>query len=118
MRIYVAGPYSPKCHDSNACIGEAEMNVRHAISIGNQLISMGHTVFIPHLSHYQANALNGRHDWPWYEMDSTFIDHWAEALFFIAPSKGATAEMERAKARGLIVFTKLSEVPETQRISA
>jgi hypothetical protein len=105
-------------HESNACIGEVEMNVRNAIAIGNQLIRMGHTVFVPHLSHYQANAPNGRHDWPWYEMDNTFIDHWAEALFYIAPSKGATAEMERAKACGLPIFTLLSQVPIVERIDA
>jgi hypothetical protein len=112
MRIYIAGPYSPRCHDSNACIGEVEMNVRHAIAIGNQLISMGHTVFVPHLSHYQANAPNGRHDWPWYDMDNTFIDHWAEALFYIAPSIGADAEKARAEERGLKIYTKLGDVPD------
>jgi hypothetical protein len=114
MRIYVAGPYSPSCHDHNNCIKEVEMNVRHAITVGNELIRRGHTVFVPHLSHYQANAPNGRHDWPWYEMDNTFIDHWAEALFYIAPSIGADAERARAEKRGLKIYTKLNDVPNAE----
>lgn len=110
-RIYVAGPYSPQDHTHNNCVGEAEENVRKAIWVGNELIKKGHVVFVPHLSHYQANAPNGDHNWPWYEIDNTFLDNWATALFFIDHSKGADAEHERAKKKGLDIFYDLNEVP-------
>jgi len=51
-------------------------------------------------------------DW-WYEHDNTFINHWAEALYYLAPSKGADAELKLAKKLGLKIFYKLDEVPET-----
>ncbi len=109
-RIYVAGPYSPLYHDGNRCVGEAEANVREAIRIGNELLRKGHVVFVPHLSHYQANAPNGDHDLPWYEIDNTFLDNWATALFYIAPSKGADAELAHAQKLGLKIFKRLEDV--------
>lgn len=110
-RIYVAGPYSPQNHEHNFCVGQAEANVRNAIWFGNELVKKGHVVFVPHLSHYQANAVNGNHNWPWYEIDNTFIDNWATALYYMGPSKGADAELERAKKLGLKVYYHLEEVP-------
>jgi len=110
-RIYVCGPYSPMIHERNYCIGEAEENVRRAIRIGNELIEKGHFVFVPHLGHYQANAPNGRHDWPWYEIDNSFIEHWATALFYITSSKGSDAELHLAERLGLKIYIHLDEVP-------
>jgi hypothetical protein len=112
LRIYVAGPYSPHVHEHNLCIGEVERNVREAIFIGNELMARGHYVFIPHLTHYLANAPNGHQDYNWYESDNTFIDNWANALYYISPSTGADAELNRAIDKGFPIFRKLSEVPE------
>ena len=116
FRIYIAGPYSPVDHDHNRCVGEAEANVREAIRIGNELMHKGHYVFVPHLSHYQANAPNGDHTLPWYMIDNTFIDNWANALFYISPSKGADAELARAKEKGYKIFYNLDEVPNLGEI--
>jgi hypothetical protein len=114
MRIYVAGTYSPQHHEGNRCIGEAEANVREAIRIGNELIKKGHLVFVPHLSHYQANSPNGNHTYNWYESDNSFIERWANALFFIGHSKGADAELALAKKLGHNIFYRLEDVPEAE----
>ena len=55
---------------------------------------------------------NGNHNWSWYDFDNTFLDDWATALFYIAPSKGADAELERASKHRLKIFRDLSEVPD------
>ena len=117
MRIYVAGPYSPKNHgrsngSPNLCIREAQRNVDRAISIGLSLIRKGHFPFIPHLTHYvhQHHEADFRED-ICYEWDNTFLDNWAEALFYISSSFGADKELERARKLGLKIFKDLDEVP-------
>src|SRR3990167_5531410 len=105
LRIYVAGPYTPHHHEGNNCLREAQQNVDHAIEVGNELISKGHYVYVPHLSHYLANAKDGTHSPPfWYSLDNTFIDLWANALYYISPSKGADAELSRAQSLGYVIF--------------
>lgn len=111
MRIYVAGPYSPVHHDGNRCIGEAEANVREAIRIGNELMKKGHYVYVPHLTHYLANAPNGDHTFNWYEYDNSFIERWANALYLISSSHGADAEVRLAQKLGFPIYRSLSEVP-------
>ena len=43
MKIYIAGPYTK---------GDPQKNVDNAIFFGDWIASFGHTVFIPHLTHY------------------------------------------------------------------
>ena len=112
VRIYVAGPYTPHTHTANLCIRETYQNVMRAIHIGNALVQKGHYVFVPHLSHFMANEEDGTHSATfWYDEDNTFIEHWATALFYISPSKGADAELALAKKVGLKIFRSLEEVP-------
>lgn len=114
LRIYIAGPYCPKdcsIHDASRI---ATRNIDKAIEIGNALIEKGHYVFIPHLSHYVHIHYSCQHDYEtwWYEEDLTFLEHWADSLYFIAPSAGANMELEIAKRLGLKIFYSLAEVPE------
>ena len=44
--IYVSGPYSAETEEGRL------KNTQTAIDIGIELIRKGHTVLIPHLSHY------------------------------------------------------------------
>jgi len=115
MRIYVAGPYSPTIaktkHDASRV---TQHNTDKAIEIGNALIEKGHFVYIPHLSHYvhiHHSCKRDYHEW-WYEQDNTFIYNWADALFYISPSKGADAELELAKKLGFKIYYRLEDVPE------
>lgn len=115
MRIYVAGPYSPKSNDKHKCIQEAAYNVDRAIRTALKLIEKGHHPFVPHLSHYIHINPACKKDLGqefYYEFDNSFLDHWAEALFYIAPSFGADNELLRAKKLGLRIFYSLEEVPD------
>lgn len=114
LRIYIAGPYCPRdcsLHDASRI---AQYNTDKAIEVGNALIEKGHFVFIPHLSHYIHIHYSCKRDYGkwWYELDNTFLESWATALFFIGPSRGANAELALAKKLNLKIFYSLTEVPE------
>jgi len=91
----------------------AQRNVDRAIEIFHQLKARGHYPFVPHLSHYLHIHPSCPDDYGvwWYEFDLTFLDDWADALFFISPSHGATMELERAKKNELKIFYSIDEVP-------
>jgi hypothetical protein len=114
LRIYVAGPYCPMLCDLHDASRLAQRNTDVAIVIGNALIEKGHFVFVPHVSHYihtHASCKRDYGEW-WYDEDMTFLDHWATALYYISPSKGADLELQKAQQLGLKIFRSLDEVPE------
>ncbi len=116
LKIYVAGPYTPKncsLHDASRI---AQKNTDTAIKIGNALMVKGHFVFVPHLSHYlhihescQIKDANF-----WYELDNSFLNDWADALYYISPSWGADRELELAISRGFKIFKSLNDVPTVE----
>ena len=115
-RIYVAGPYSASTAD------EREANTNRAIDVAHALYAKGHNPFIPHLSHYTnerallhgislAEAAGMTEHAFWLD----FVDReWlqaCEALFYIAPSKGADMELAWAQEWRMPVYRSLDEVP-------
>ena len=113
MRIYVAGPYTPKNCDLHDASRIAMKNVDKAIEVGNALIEKGHFPFIPHLSHYVHVHHSSKKDYGiwYYRYDESFLKYWAEALFYISSSKGADDELKLAKDLGLKIFYCLEDVP-------
>jgi hypothetical protein len=113
LRIYIAGPYTPRNCSLHDAARQAQKNVDLAIDIANKLIELGCFIFVPHLSHYIHLKQNIPIDpnW-WYIEDNSFIEHWATALFYIKSSKGADAELELAKKIGLKIFYTIEEVRE------
>jgi len=113
MRIYVAGPYSPKTKNTHTAVQEVAHNVDKAIEVAVKLIEKGHYPFVPHLSHYiHVNPACTKDYGNWYyDFDNSFLIHWAEALFYIEPSFGADNEVKLAMKLGLPVFYSLDEVP-------
>ena len=115
MRIYIAAPYNPVgAKDKHEAIQLAAKNVSRAIEAAIALIEKGHYPFVPHLTHYihtHPSCPRDYGEW-WYEYDMTFLDHWAEALLYLAPSKGADAELQHAKEIGLKIFYSVDEVPD------
>lgn len=112
-RIFVAGPYAPRGVSLHDAPRIAQRNVDRAIEIGNELMRRGHYVHIPHLTHYMhchSSCTEDLGGW-YYDMDDSYIDHWATALFHIAPSPGSNAERKRAEKRGLTIYTKIEQVP-------
>jgi hypothetical protein len=114
LRIYVAGAYTPTDCTLHDAIAISSRNVEKAIEVGIELIRKGHVVYVPHLSHYIHMNRNCPLDVKWYEFDNSFIEHWANALYFVSSSKGADAELELAKKKGLKIFYKLEDVPEVE----
>lgn len=113
LRIYIAGPYCPintTLHDASRI---AQRNVDRAIEVFHKLKAKGHHPFVPHLSHYihiHPTSLEDYGDW-WYGYDLTFIYNWANALYYIAPSRGADLELSLAQKLGLDIFYSVDEVP-------
>lgn len=111
MRIYVAGAYTK---------GDVAVNVRDAIEVGNNLRALGHTPFIPHLTHFWHLIIPHEIDY-WYKYDLEWLEV-CEAVFRIAgESAGADKEVERARELGLPVYTSFGDIPKkwhTERISS
>jgi hypothetical protein len=102
MRIYVAGPYTK---------GDVVINVRNAIMVGNNLRSLGHTPFIPHLTHFWHLVQPHNIDY-WYKYDLEWLEQ-CDALFRLpGESAGADKEVARAGELGLPVYTSYLDVPK------
>lgn len=114
MRLYIAGPYVAKGYSEHAIPLITQRNVDHAIEMFHHLKALGHTPFVPHLSHYLHIHPSSPGDYGefWYEYDLTFLDHWAEGIFMLRGwenSKGSKLELARAKELGLFILYELSE---------
>jgi hypothetical protein len=102
MRIYVAGPYTK---------GDVAKNVNLAIVTGNNLRALGHTPFIPHLTHFWHMIISHEIEY-WYAYDMEWLEQ-CDALFrFPGESKGADAEVARARELGLPVYESYLDVPK------
>jgi hypothetical protein len=107
LKIYVAGPYSAPSEE------EREQNTRRAIEAGLALFKLGHTPFIPHLTHYvdlHAHRTGVVMSWDDYiRLDLEWLDV-CDALLYLGPSKGADIELQYALKTGKRVFQSLSEI--------
>jgi len=113
LRIYVAGPYTPKNCTLHDAARIAQRNTTEAIKIGNALMAKGHYVFVPHLTHYLHihESCKIKDSNFWYELDNSFLMDWANALYYLSPSWGADEELKWAEAKELHIFKSLSQVP-------
>lgn len=101
MRVYIASAYTK---------GDVAVNVRDAILIADELIKLGHTPYIPHLTHFW-HLVSPHEIQFWYEYDNSFLDHWAECVLRLPnESNGADQEVMRAVKRGIPVYYSLVEL--------
>ncbi len=116
MRIYIAGPYCPRTTDIHEAAREAQHNVDVAIEIANELFTLGHYPHVPHLTHYIHTHYSSqpREKSLWYKYDDTYLEHWAEALYYIGPSPGADHELYLALKLGLKIYHSLEEVRDAE----
>ena len=102
MFIYVAGPYTK---------GDVARNVREAIITGNNLRALGHTPFIPHLTHFWHLLVPHEIDY-WYAYDMEWLEK-CDAVFRIGgESKGADAEEARARKLNKLVYRSYMDIAD------
>jgi len=114
LRIYVAGPYTPRRCSLHDAARIAQHNVDRAIEVAVQLIEKGHYVYIPHLTHYIHIHRSCNRDYGeyYYELDLSFLIYWANSLYYIAPSEGSDRELRLAEDLGYRIFRSIDEVPD------
>lgn len=100
MYIYIAGPYSK---------GDVVLNVCEAVQVGDALLSLGHTPFIPHMTYTWHMVIPHDIDY-WYEYDMEWLKK-CDAVYRIkGASVGADLEVQKALELGLPVFYNFSDL--------
>ena len=100
MRVYVAGPYTK---------GDVAQNVRNAIDVGDELFSMGHIPFVPHLTHFW-HMIHPRPWEDWLKIDKEWIPLCDAVLRLEGESAGADMEVELADELGIPVYYSIEEM--------
>ena len=101
MRVYIASAYTK---------GDVAINVHNVILVADELVKLGHTPYVPHLTHFWHLVSPKEVDF-WYEYDNSFIDHWAECLLRLPnESIGADKEVERARKLGIPVYYDIKKL--------
>lgn len=102
MRIYIASAYSK---------GDVAINVRTVIMVADELVRLGHTPYIPHLTHFW-HLISPKEYRFWLEYDNSFLEHWAQAILRLDnESVGADDEVKLAKKLGLLIYYTKEEIP-------
>jgi hypothetical protein len=108
MKIYVAGPYSSESAETRL------RNVNRAIDAGLRLFCLGHTPYIPHLTHFvDERAIQIGVPMQWSDYIAWDLE-WlraCDALLFLGESKGANIELHEAEKLGKIIFRAIEDVP-------
>lgn len=109
LKIYVAGPATS--NDSET----VKKNIANAKQIGKKILKKGHLPYVPH-THFSDWGFDlFKHYNILQEHGNEILKNWADALFFIAPSKGADREKKLAEKLGLKIFTDLSEIEDNNK---
>lgn len=103
MKVYIAGPYSK---------GDIAENVRAAIYAGNYVArTLGHTVFIPHLTHFWHLVQPAPYEF-WLDQDREWLKVCDAVLRIEGESAGADSEVSLARDLGLQVYHSVFEIPK------
>jgi hypothetical protein len=115
LKIYIAGPYTPKNASMHDAAKIAHENTVNAINFGIEVIEKGHLPYIPHLSHfmhlYGKKTLSYRY---YTEADIEWLHNCDAILYYgnkIGLSKGADNELKIAIDSGKRVFFSVNEIP-------
>jgi hypothetical protein len=101
MRIYIAGPYT---------FPDPETNTANAIACGDKVAALGHTVFIPHLTHFWHSQIP--HDYEfWMAHDMQWLACCNAILRLPGESGGADREIEFARKRKMLIYYSIDEIP-------
>lgn len=119
MFIYISGPYSPRDNITDIDLKEQAIkeNIKRANDVALKITNKGHIPFVPHTMMQgwedihrvpRDQALNICHKW---------VEK-CDALFFMAPSKGADSERQLATKLGLPIYRSLDDIPDTKTNSS
>lgn len=104
MKIYIASPYT---------IGDVAVNIRNVILVADKLISLGHTPYLPHLSHFQ-HLLSPRPYEDWVRLDNEWLKCCDMVLRMEGESSGADSEVLLARTLRIPVVYSLEEIIGTK----
>jgi hypothetical protein len=104
MRFFISGPYTAS-HPR-----EVLKNVNAAIDAGIQLMARGHHVYVPHFTHYMHLRPQCTFEYEEYLRNDLAWLEVSEAVLFLAHSKGADGELEKAKELGLKIYYSIKDV--------
>lgn len=109
INVYVSGPYSAPTR------GAVEGNIRRAKKLGQDLLSMGFNVYVPHThtAHWDEETTVGYE--VFMDLHMSFLEEWADVVFFLGESPGANAEREFAESRGIPVVGSVEDLEEKVR---
>ena len=100
MRIFISAPYTK---------GDVAINVYRVIQVANELLKMGHTPYIPHLTHFWH--IISPHPWQtWLRIDLEFLTCCEAVLRLDGDSIGADMEVEKALELGIPVYYNIEEI--------
>ena len=95
MRVFIAGPYAG---------GDPVLNTQAAVRAAEAVVALGHTPFVPHLSHLWHLVSPHEVDY-WLRLDMAWLEACDCLVRLPGESPGADGEVRRAKDLGLPVYT-------------
>jgi len=105
MKIYIAGPYSK---------GDVVQNVRNAIQAGETIAYLGHTPFIPHLTHFWQMIFPHEYEF-WLKQDNVWLRECDALLRLDGESSGSDKEVALARELGLKIYRSLFQIPKVNK---
>ena len=113
--IYIAGPYMGRGWPWPLSFLKQVWNIYRAVRAGVHLMQKGWAVIIPHSMTCLMPLLSGyKLKWEdFMRMDLRIVEA-ADALLYLAPSKGADIELKHAQRCGKVVYRQIEDVPFTR----
>lgn len=99
-KIYIASPYTQ---------GNTSENIRNHLKAGSTLLEMGHTPFMPLLTHFM-DLLHPRSYEEWMEYDMEWLKSCDCVLRLWGASEGADREVKLAESLGKPVFYSIGDL--------
>jgi hypothetical protein len=100
MRVFISAAYTK---------GDVAANVRRAMDIWEELHSLGHIGFLPHLMHF-LNLVHPHSYQEWMDYDSSWLEACDCLLRVPGESAGADLEVKIACELGIPVFYSIAEL--------
>jgi len=100
IKVYVAGPYTK---------GDPCINTNQAIHIGQELLNMGYSPFLPHLSHFWHTMIPNPWE-TWMALDLDWLPTCDVLFRFGGESRGADIEEAKAKELGIPIVRSYEEL--------